>query len=260
VRVALRRPRQIGQSFGVGLASDERVEDRAAADAHDVAHHVRHFEVGVLQRLLDPLRMSRQLAHELFARAREIAELLNGSRRYEAALNQSMRQQIRDPGRVVHVALAARNIASVHRIGQDQREVAFQHVPHGLPIHAGRFHPHVRAPVRCKPFAEFEQAGGGGWDGVVMVGHLTAHGDTGAGHDASSVNIKACTLRIQDLHNTPLVDRALAWSPRGRNLRCALSGYAGVAIRGARETPGPTNERAPSTIEMPTSVPAPPLL
>src|SRR5262245_20381359 len=28
--------RQIGQSFGVGLAGDERVEDRAAADAHDV--------------------------------------------------------------------------------------------------------------------------------------------------------------------------------------------------------------------------------
>jgi hypothetical protein len=87
----------------------------------------------VFQRLLDPLRMSRQLAHELFARAREIAELLNGSRRHKAALNQSMRQQIGDPGRVVHVALAARNIANVHRVGQDQREVAFQHVPHGLP-------------------------------------------------------------------------------------------------------------------------------
>jgi hypothetical protein len=157
---------------------------------------------------LDPLRMSLQLAHELLARPREIAELLNGSRWHKAALNQSMRQQIRDPGRVVHVALAAGNIANVHRVRQDQREGAFQHVPHRVPIHAGRFHPDVRASVRSQPIAEFEQAGRGGRDGVVMVRNLTAHGDTGTGRDASRVNIKPahCEYRIS-ITRLPSIER-----------------------------------------------------
>jgi hypothetical protein len=67
------------------------------------------------------------------------------------------------------------------------------------------------------------------------------------------MHIQTGTTRIQDFHDdAPL--RTLAWSPRRRNLRCAVT----AAIRGARGTPGPTSQRAPSTNDRPTSAPASP--
>ena len=55
-----------------------------------------------------------------------------------------------------------------------------------------------------------------------------------------------------------LLAKALAWSPPVRNLQGALTGrISGLAIRGARGTPGPTKKRALGTIEKPTSGPAP---
>ena len=53
-----------------------------------------------------------------------------------------------------------------------------------------------------------------------------------------------------------LYREVLAWSPPVRNLEDALPGRSGVAIRGARGTPGQTTKRALGTIEKPTSVPA----
>ena len=52
-----------------------------------------------------------------------------------------------------------------------------------------------------------------------------------------------------------LYRRTLAWSPPLRNLQGALAGRSGLAIRGARGTPGPTEERALGTTAKPTSVP-----
>lgn len=48
-----------------------------------------------------------------------------------------MRQQVGDPRRIVHVTLASRHVADVHRVGQDQGEVLFEHVPDRLPVDAG---------------------------------------------------------------------------------------------------------------------------
>ena len=45
-----------------------------------------------------------------------------------------------------------------------------------------------------------------------------------------------------------LYRKALAWSPPVRNLRVAIPGSTGLAMRGARGTPGPTTERALGTI------------
>ena len=53
-----------------------------------------------------------------------------------------------------------------------------------------------------------------------------------------------------------LYREVLAWSPPVRNLEDALPGRSGVAIRGARGTPGQTTKRALGTIEKSTSGPA----
>ena len=62
-------------------------------------------------------------------------------------------------------------------------------------------------------------------------------------------------LRGQDTYFQVKYRKALAWSPPVRNLRVAIPGSTGLAMRGARGTPGPTTERALGTIEKSTSGP-----
>ncbi len=64
---------------------------------------------------LKPLGVAGDLAHELFAGAGEIAQLLDGSRWNEATADQTVREQVGYPRRVVHVALATRDVADVWR-------------------------------------------------------------------------------------------------------------------------------------------------
>ena len=56
-----------GQHRGIGLALDERLEHRPAADAEHVGDHRVELDVGVLQGLLQPLGVARLLAHELLS-------------------------------------------------------------------------------------------------------------------------------------------------------------------------------------------------
>jgi hypothetical protein len=64
--------------------------------------------------------------------------------RDEAAADQSMRPHVGDPGRIVHVALAPGDIADVHRVGEYQRDVCFEHVADRPPVDARGLHRNVR--------------------------------------------------------------------------------------------------------------------
>ena len=85
-----------------------------------------------------------------------VPQFLNRGRRHEAAPNQPVRQQVRDPGRVVPVALAARDVSDMLGVGEHQRERLFEDVPHRLPVHAGRLHRHVRAAGLGQPCRQLE--------------------------------------------------------------------------------------------------------
>src|SRR5206468_8924841 len=119
-------------------------EDRAAADAHDVGEHAGELDVGRLQGLLDAQGVLGDFPHELFTRAGQVAQLLHRGGRHEAAANQTVRQQVGDPGGVVDVALAAGDVADMHGVGEDELDVALEHMPDRLPVHAARLHGHVR--------------------------------------------------------------------------------------------------------------------
>ena len=80
------------------------------------------------------------LAHELLARARQRAQLLHRRRRHEAGADQAVGQQVGQPHRVVDVGLAPGHVLDVRGVGQHQLEVAFEHMPHRLPVHAGGLH------------------------------------------------------------------------------------------------------------------------
>src|SRR5215204_37733 len=72
---------------------------------------------------------------------------------------------------------------------------------------------------------------------------------------AQAVTLPACTSSPAHRGYKTSMSRLLRgrWHGVRGNLRCALSGDAGVAIRGARGTAGPTRERALSTNDKPTS-------
>ncbi len=196
------------------------------------------------------------LADQLFPRACQIAEFLDRRRGHEAAADQAVGQQIRDPGRVVGVALATRDVANVHRVGQDEGEVLLEHVPDRLPVDARGFHRHVRTPRGGQPVRQLEQPLRRRRDRAMVIRDVRARREAHARRDTAGVDIHPGTLRIEDFHQAPPCGTTLAWSPQKRSLKDALTGRTGVAIRGARGTPGPTRERALSTIEESTSVPA----
>ena len=198
-----------------------------AADAHDVGDHVSpamsaariarpltprmsvttcvNFTWRVFERLLQALRVPRDLADQLLAGPRQVAQFLDRGRRHEAAPNQPVRQQVGDPGRVVPVALAARNVPDVLRVGEHQRErlFVFEDVPHRLPVHAGRLHRHVRAARLGQPGRQFEQTRRRSRKLPVLGRDLPTRSDAHARVHAPRVDIQPGAPGVQDFHPSP---------------------------------------------------------
>jgi hypothetical protein len=64
------------------------------------------------------LRVADDLSRQFLARARQIARFLDRLWRHETCADQAVSQQFGDPGRVIHVALAARHVANVRRVAR----------------------------------------------------------------------------------------------------------------------------------------------
>jgi hypothetical protein len=98
---------------------------------------------------------------ELLACPRQLAQRLNGCGRDEAAPHQAMGEQIREPLRVAHVALAPREIAHRRRVRQHERQAVLEPVPYRLPVHARRVQHGMGAPGGHQPLLQRAQPGGG---------------------------------------------------------------------------------------------------
>jgi hypothetical protein len=111
------------------------------------------LDVGVLECLLQALDMAAALPHQLLAGAQQVAHLLGLLIRHKAAADQAMRQQIGQPGGVIHVGLAPRHVLDVCGVRQHQGEIAVaQDMPHRLPVDAGRLHRDVDTSLGREPF------------------------------------------------------------------------------------------------------------
>ena len=114
-----------------------------------------------------------------------------------------MRQQIRNPRRIIHIGLAPRDIADVLRVRQHQLETLFEHMPHRLPIYPRGLHRHVGHSMHAQPFVEFKQRRGR----RPKISHLImprfAH-TANPGKDTVLVDIKARATRIQHFHRSSL--------------------------------------------------------
>ena len=134
----------IGQPLGIGLPGDERRQDRPAADAQDVGDHVRQLHVRVFERLLQALRVPRDLADQLLAGPRGRA--VPGSGPAARSCPESARAPVGEA-------------ASFRSCGPERSGCALastsvndpsSRVPHRL-VHAGRLHRHVRAARLGQP-------------------------------------------------------------------------------------------------------------
>ena len=113
------------------------------------------------QRLLDALNMPRLLAHQLFARSRQRAQVMHLFVGNEARLDQAMGGEVRNPHRVVHVRLAAWNRLDVSRVGDDKLEFALaQYLPDRKPIDPGRLHRRQAAPLGVQPLQQGQETFG----------------------------------------------------------------------------------------------------
>jgi hypothetical protein len=91
----------------------------------------------------------------------QVTEFPNRGGRHEAAPQQPVLQQLRDPRTILDVGFPTRDLLDVGGIHQQAREGLLQRVEHGFPINARALHRHVRDPVRLEPVAQGQEFGGG---------------------------------------------------------------------------------------------------
>ena len=119
----------------------------AARCAQDVADHRVQLDVGLFERLLDPLDMAGLLAAQLLAGTQQRTQLLDRPRPERSSPGSGRRPTDRQSTSHRSRRSCGRNILDVGRIGHDQFERAIaQDVPHRLPVDPGRLHRHVGAP------------------------------------------------------------------------------------------------------------------
>ena len=117
---------QVGEHFGVGRARDERVEHQAARDAEDVRGDAIELDVGVLQRLVQPIGLALALGDLRLAIAGQQPQRPDRLGRHEAALQQPGLGKLAQPRRVAHVGLAARDLLDVPGVDEQQLEVVLE--------------------------------------------------------------------------------------------------------------------------------------
>ena len=139
------------QAFRVSLPRDECRKNRPLTGAHEVADNMPQLDIRIFERLLKALRVLRDLADQLLASPHQVLQRLDRNWGHEDAVDQTVGEQVGDPGRGAPVALPARHVANMLCVGQHEDELVVENVPHRLPVHPGRFHGHVRAPGIRQP-------------------------------------------------------------------------------------------------------------
>jgi hypothetical protein len=184
----------------VSREADSRPSPKAASCRASVWPALIALSIGVFEHLLDALLVLHDLAHQLLARAGQIAQLLDRPRRDQACTDQPVRQKVRDPGRVVDIAFAPGHVADMRRVSQDQLELTFEYVPYRLPVDPCRFHRHVRAARLPQPLPELEELRGRGCPAPHLAAHLTALSHPQTPHHRLFVNVQTSAALMDDFH------------------------------------------------------------
>ena len=148
---------KLGEDLGVGRAVHERVEHRPAGLPEDVRRDAVELDPGVLQRLVQPVRLPGALLDLRLAIPSQVPERPDRLGRHETRAQQTGLRELAQPRRIRHIGLTTGNLLHVTGVDQQQLEVVLQNRPDRLPIHAGRFHRDLRHAVRLKPIRQRQQ-------------------------------------------------------------------------------------------------------
>jgi len=131
--------RQVGEHRGITLTVDQRVEHRPPGRAADVGGHRGQCDPGVFQQLLQALPLPGPFPGDRGPRAGQVPQLADRLRWHERAADQSVRAQLRQPGRVRDIGFAARDVLDLPGVDQHHlKRGVLQQVVERLPIVPGR--------------------------------------------------------------------------------------------------------------------------
>src|SRR4029453_18280285 len=87
---------------------DEGSEHTSARHPKEIGDHAAQLEVGILEKLVHPVLALAACLHQGDTRARHIPQGANLGRGHKAGPDESMGQELSDPGRIPFVRLFAR--------------------------------------------------------------------------------------------------------------------------------------------------------
>jgi hypothetical protein len=125
---------EISHRGRVGVAGDEGFEHQPPGHPDEVGGHRRQLDPRVFEHLFQPLDFSAPFPGYRGAGAGQIPQLPDRCRRDERSTHQTVGAQLRQPGRIVDVGLAAWPVAGVTRVDQHHVHRVFEQVVERLPV------------------------------------------------------------------------------------------------------------------------------
>ena len=153
-------------------------------------------------------------------RLNAIPQLPDRGRRHKAPPQQPMLQQLRQPGGIGHIGLAARQDLDVPGVDQQQLQPALlQHIPARLPVLAGRLHHHLGDPVLGEPVGKGLKPRAERLEGAqLLAASPGAIGHAHAGHHLVLADVQPGAALVDHLHRRHL-PRPLGGARRGQPIR-----------------------------------------
>ena len=151
-----------------------------------------------------------------------------------------MLHQLADPFRVLDVGLAAGDVAQVVRVEQPALEAVLEGLEHGLPIHAGGFHPDERHPGLSQPQRQLREPAKRCLERLGLLIEPAATGTRHADgrHDIVAMHVESRAPLYHHIHSSAPFGRQLTLSPGGGLPGMSLAFALAAAIN------GPTGPRA----------------
>jgi len=196
-------PSQLGQHLRVAGAAHQRGQHVAAGAAEDVAGHAGQLDPGVLQDLVQPLRLPGALLDLRLAVAGQVAQLADRLGRHERGAHQAVLDQLADPLRILDVGLAAGHVAQVAGVREPARQRILQHVVDAPPVHPGRLHADQRHLLSDQPVPQRQQLHGRGPKRTDLLGPTPVRaGGAHAGDHRVLVDVQPGAARHDDVHRS----------------------------------------------------------
>jgi hypothetical protein len=225
---------------GPAGAAHQHLQHPPARDPQRVGGHTGQLDPGVLQDLVQPLRLPGALLDLRPAIPGEVAQLPDRGGRHEAGPHQAVLDQLADPLGIGDVSLAAGHVAQMPGVQQPALHRILKDIERRLPVHPGRLHADQPHPLGDQPVPQRQQLHGHGPKRPHLLGPAPIR--AGVRTQATTVSLwtsspaqRSTTMSIAPPSRRPTAGAARR-SLTSRNLRFVLA----ATVARSRGSRGPT--------------------